>query len=356
MKYKIIKINDFKSRLRLLLSNYEFWGVTEKVKVPTTGPKFSFERINDIENISWDYDFTILPPKKILFPPVQTLMKYRENEYIPPQKQYPELDKNIIIFGVHSYDIVALNILDICFLAENADPYYKQKRDKTILIGIEHKPNEYNFSKDMQTHQIEKGFDLFLYKINDDYIIAVGSEKGKIILDELEVKEEASIDQVFALNDKRYADAEAIPYKMKMTNHELPNILSNSENNKMWEEINEKCFSCGSCNLVCPTCYCFDVRDNPDIDLKTGFRKRYWDGCMLREFAIVAGGENFRPNARHRLMHRFFRKGWYLKEKLGGKLACVGCGRCSQTCKAEINILDCFNKLKEEYNATCRIS
>ena len=53
----------------------------------------------------------------------------------------------------------------------------------------------------------------------------------------------------------------------------------------MWEELGQKCFSCGSYTMVCPTCVCFHVRDKIQLDLKEGERYRSWDSCMFDGFS-----------------------------------------------------------------------
>ena len=88
--------------------------------------------------------------------------------------------------------------------------------------------------------------------------------------------------------------------------------------------------------MVCPTCYCFDVADELALNLKKGERIRRWDACMLSDFAVVAGGENFRPKAKERLKHRIMRKFNYLMKK-HGEAVCVGCGRCVRACLADIS-------------------
>jgi formate hydrogenlyase subunit 6/NADH:ubiquinone oxidoreductase subunit I len=115
----------------------------------------------------------------------------------------------------------------------------------------------------------------------------------------------------------------------------------------MWDAVGRKCFSCGSCNLVCPTCYCFNVKDEVAPDLAGGERKRTWDSCQLAEFATVAGGENFRKDRSARLRHRFFRKGKWIMERYG-RLGCVGCGRCDRNCLVKINSVDIYTQLAGE--------
>ena len=115
-----------------------------------------------------------------------------------------------------------------------------------------------------------------------------------------------------------------------------------------WEKHSEKCLACGSCVLVCPTCYCFDVKDNPDLSLEQGERVRIWDGCLLEDFAKVASGENFRATRPTRYRHRYFKKGKYLYDRFGF-VSCVGCGRCSSNCLPDIaNPVNLFNDMYHE--------
>jgi len=135
--------------------------------------------------------------------------------------------------------------------------------------------------------------------------------------------------------------------QLSFPKREIPVLLGHAATNPLWEEQANKCLNCGTCNLVCPTCYCFDVVDEMDLDLVHGKRIRRWDACLLSDFAKVASGENFRETRTSRYQHRLFRKGQYLFSKLGD-VACVGCGRCASFCLADIaDPVDVFNRLKE---------
>jgi sulfhydrogenase subunit beta (sulfur reductase) len=61
----------------------------------------------------------------------------------------------------------------------------------------------------------------------------------------------------------------------------------------------------------------------------------------------VAGGESFREERSARQKHRFFKKFRYTVERYA-RFFCTGCGRCSRTCMAQINLKDTLKKLKEE--------
>jgi len=96
------------------------------------------------------------------------------------------------------------------------------------------------------------------------------------------------------------------------------------------DALARRCFSCGTCTNVCPTCYCFDVFDNLNVDTVSGKRERVWDSCQLKVFSEVAGGENFREHRSNRLRHRMFRKGKYIFERTG-RLGCVAAADASST-------------------------
>jgi ferredoxin len=84
-----------------------------------------------------------------------------------------------------------------------------------------------------------------------------------------------------------------------------------------------------------------------NLDATSGVRRRSWDSCQLKVFAEVAGGENFREHRASRNRHRVFRKGKYILARTG-ETGCVGCGRCSRHCVANISILETFQQVAGE--------
>jgi len=131
----------------------------------------------------------------------------------------------------------------------------------------------------------------------------------------------------------------------------VPKLLEENYDNPYWESRSEACLSCGSCVMVCPTCFCFDVKEDVALNLKEGERIRLRDACVLADFAKVATGENFRHDKASRLRHRIFRKGKYVLEKYG-MVGCVGCGRCAIACLADIaSPAETFNALAKSIEA-----
>ncbi|RMF05719.1 hypothetical protein D6764_03985, partial [Candidatus Woesearchaeota archaeon] len=114
-----------------------------------------------------------------------------------------------------------------------------------------------------------------------------------------------------------------------------------------WEMGSKICFSCGACNFLCPTCFCFELKDEVNIDMKSGRKVRVPSGCQLKHFTRVAGEHFFRPDRLSRFKHRIYHQMVYFKEVHGVTL-CTGCGRCIRGCPVRINWLRIANDLKKE--------
>jgi ferredoxin len=323
--FKISK-NDFKTFIdKKLKKNH-----SRTVGVVKRGSHFVFADLNEADELSLDYDVTILPPKKYFQPPKEVLLKFvpkKADSYMAVNNCDP-----ITIIGVHYYDLAGLYLMDKAFSEGERDEHYMKKRENSLLIGIyPTKHYKYRFSRSVTKDQGRKVADVMLAHIGDDYVVEVLTEKGKNYLEGAKM----------VANDytmKEVEDAKNIikdDQKIPVPHELVPEYLGKNFAHPVWEHFGEKCFSCGSCVLVCPTCYCFDVRDEVELDLAEGKRIRTWDGCMLEGFARVADGHNFRKDRGARFRHRIFRKGKHLPEKYG-YFGCIGCGRCADSCTADI--------------------
>jgi sulfite reductase subunit B len=322
----------------------------EIIGVKARNGKYVFDKIARFDDLSLDYDVTYLPPTKYFLPEKEVLLKFKVGEETPAEPVVVTEKRAII--GVHPYDIKAIELLDEVYLATNTDPYYNARRQNTVIIGVDClNPSPNSFAPSMGTNHVEEGFDLLLTDIGTAYIVTVGSRKGSEILEKhAQVREPKSAE--IALQ-KMVRDEALLKYKLALNvpREKLPRILEDSYDDPYWESRSETCLSCGSCVMVCPTCFCFDVRDDMALNLKEGERTRYWDGCMLIDFAKVATGENFRHDKESRFRHRLFRKGKYIIERYG-RPGCVGCGRCATACLADIaSPLEAFNALAESVRA-----
>jgi len=247
-----------------------------------------------------------------------------------------------VLFGVHPCDIYALNCLDVTMTDEHADPNWVARRQQMRIIGVDCLPDEYCFCAAMGTATVDEGYDLFLTPIDGGYVVKVGSQAGEEMLAAVSMRP-ATADEVKQAEEylsKKLAMQQDRKIACEVT--ALPLHLTGVVDSELWEQHAQRCYSCGTCNLVCPTCFCFDVVDKLDLSLTSGERVRVWDGCLLEEFAMVATGENFRKEGPERLRHRFYRKYSYLFTRYG-RPYCCGCGRCVRQCLVHIDPVEVLN-------------
>jgi len=338
--YKVLGKDIYKDFLKALISDFEFIGPVKKDKAV-----YDFVPIKNISEMDTNYKTTTIPPaKKILFLPTERLVTYEVGKNIKVSPVNESSEK--ILFGINAWDINGMNFLDEFFTRDFIDENYIQKRKKLIVIGMDSQPNENNFALSMGTEYARDGFDIYLTELKDKYFVRIGTARGNEIIKKYTKASEASAGD-FKEYD-RYMDN----YRMKFNlNVDIKNFYDNFEliynDEEFWKKIAKNCYSCGSCNLVCPTCFCFNVKDDIELNLKKGNKTREWDSCMIPEYGLVAGGHNFRADKENRLKQRYRCKLKTFLDKFG-KYACVGCGRCIEACLAKINIAEDINSVKKE--------
>jgi formate hydrogenlyase subunit 6/NADH:ubiquinone oxidoreductase subunit I len=315
--------------------------VTAMIKAgPVYGPvakrsRFVFERLEAPEELRLDYDVTILPPRKLFFPPTQDLLHFDGDSFgasVEPVEK--------ILFGVHFYDVKAIDQTDLLFSERNFDVNYMAHRQTTTIVASNIQTvSPRAFFSSVGAGVSAKGHDANLTLIDGGYVFEPLTARGEALLafGRFEPATDAQCREADRVNsaaldkcpEKLEHDTEAVAAKVR-------GVFADED---LWSKLAQDCFSCGSCNTVCPTCYCFDVQDTWNVDQTSGQRTRYWDACLTEDFAKCSLGEgateNFREERADRFRHRIMRKAVYLNPKLGGP-ACVGCGRCSAACTADI--------------------
>jgi sulfhydrogenase subunit beta (sulfur reductase) len=279
------------------------------------------------------YSTTILPPQKIIFSSRQILFNFKNNKITISKER-----KKVIIFGVHLNDIHAFLLLDDIFKKPLQDDYYSNKRKNTFIIGINQPPTPNHFQRAMGL-DIHRGYDLFFNEIKDGYLINIGTEQGKRLLT-------AGL-HLFQKSDWEEDVAKPLLDPLLSKPQLLSQAVEKGKNSKLWSELAEICFGCGNCTYVCPLCYCYEVEDELEINLKNGCRIRRWDSCLSPDFAIIAGGINFRKTLAERLYNWYHHKFVRMFQEYG-KPGCVGCGRCITYCPAGINLYKNLKRLVDE--------
>ncbi len=300
-----------------------------------------YDLIEDFSKIEMKTTRTVIPPKKVIIPQRFEMFVMKDNEY---EEVFQHARKKIL-FGIHPCDIHGLLILDKLFSQDYPDPYYIRARENTIIIGLSCWPDEYCFARSTNTHIIREGFDLFFSDIGHSYLVWVGSSKGD---DLIKLKPEFFNNKPTEkdIQDFTYLQIERdTSYKIKLNFIGMPDLMELNYYESFWEKMGKACLGCGSCSMVCPTCNCYNVIDEEIIGEDRKKRIRYWDSCMLIEYSMVAGGENFRKNRADRLRLWYTHKMQAFISKYG-KPSCVGCGRCLVTCPVDINVLTVAKSLQ----------
>lgn len=292
---------------------------------------FSFKAISSYEEICFEALRTILPPKKLFFAPSELLFTFEGNEIseIAPD------EKKQVLLGVHPCDLAGLHVMDTVYGAPPQDSHYIKRRNQTLLVGTSCLPDKHCFCQAMGSESPVNGYDIFLTDLGDIYFVQVQSPFGLSLI----INAQGLFTDAEDTHKLRYKEF-WIERSKCFTNHfeptNLPAMIDMEWNNPAWEELANRCLSCGNCTPVCPTCYCFDIVDIAQLDGQGGSRRREWDSCQTVAFAKVAGDFNFRPGPVDRL------KFWYRHKLHGfddayGFPTCVGCGRCTVSCPSGID-------------------
>ena len=286
----------------------------------------------------------VTPIKEAFFPSTERLLlierlpaeetggprRIRMSESLPDEEQ--------VIFGVRPCDASGLRVLDAAFLDQSPpDPYYKRRRERSTLIGLacpEMGPT--CFCKSVGGGPDDANdVDLMLYEVEGGYAARPVSKKGTLLLEGVELIETKG-------DPPRSALMDPVP---------IPDMLAWPPHfqDTFWGQMAERCLSCRLCAYVCPTCRCFDVRDEalPGEDGRELYeRVRCWDSCAGEPYRRIAGGHNPRAEKGQRLRNRFFCKFHYYPQQYG-PAACTGCGRCIDVCPVNIDITEVLSHLVE---------
>ena len=295
-----------------------------------------------------------------------TLGAYRQIEplksiFFPPREFFgPTLDESHrdplperIVIGVKNCDLAGLKIQDHIFgELPPGDPNYIEARQRTFIVTCDCTDcREACFCPIVgQKPYAESGYDINISPVFDAYLIEAGSPRGEQRLRELsEFLQGAGEKALRQRQDGREALTERLIRQSARHGLEpgmdLAAAVRGAKDQAMWGEIAEDCVECGACNFACCTCHCFQLVDGV-VD-GVAVRGKQWDGCLLMNFARVAGGGNPRPGRAKRLQNRFVKKFDYFPEVLDC-YACDGCGRCTEVCTGNIDIRDVLKRAADE--------
>ncbi|MFN8411651.1 MAG: hypothetical protein U0Z26_04620, partial [Anaerolineales bacterium] len=149
--------------------------------------------------------------------------------------------------GVRGCELAAIQIQDNVFIRPDfTDPIYRARREKAFLLAVNclH-PAGTCFCASMGTGpRIEEGADLILTELEDVFLLKIGSELGRNILNGLPI-ESASAFLLNAAN--KSLERAALQMGRTMETEDLPELILNNLDSLYWRSIGERCLSCANC-------------------------------------------------------------------------------------------------------------
>jgi len=246
----------------------------------------------------------------------------------------------IAIIGARPCELAALGVLD-GVLGDGAvpDDRYAARRDGALVVAVEcGAPAATCFCTSMGTGpSADHGFDLSLTELTEGghrFHARIGSPAGAELVARLPHRP-VGADETRQRGEV-LAGAEARMGRVLDTEG-LPALLDRNLEHPRWESVAERCLSCGNCTLVCPTCFCSDVKDVTDVS-GTVERQRRWASCFDLDHSYLHGG-TVRPTTASRYRQ-------WMTHKLStwwdqfGESGCVGCGRCIAWCPVGIDLTE----------------
>lgn len=246
----------------------------------------------------------------------------------------PAQAEPIAVIGVRACDLAALALQEQHFLQGIPDPGFQQRRRQMLLIAVHctHPADTCFCAHTGDGPAAQGGFDLALHETDRGYFVTAGTAAGEQLLTRLPL--EAGDAQSFAAAEAEVRAA-ARRQVRRLPAGDLETRLFARLDHPRWQEVAERCLSCGNCTQVCPTCFCHSEQEVPDISGTASTHQRQWDSCFTAGHSHIHGVSLRKDTAsryRQWLTHKF--GSW---QSQYGRSGCVGCGRCIAWCPVGID-------------------
>lgn len=283
--------------------------------------------------------------KPLVFAPQETLWQVARDAdgRLAFNTVTPEVPATAVL-GVRACDLAALQLQDQHFLAEGReDAHYAARRRSLFLVAVNctHPAATCFCASTGDGPAARAGYDLLLDELDDGYLVRAGSAAGARVMEQLPLQAADPAQQQLAQEATRQAAATQQRQLIPGNLHDR--LLANLDHPR-WNEVAERCLSCGNCTSVCPTCFCHRQDAQPTLDGRVSDQQRSWDSCFTADHSFVHG-RSLRGDTRTRYRQWLTHKlgGWHVQY---GRSGCVGCGRCISWCPVGIDIT-------EEVHAVC---
>jgi ferredoxin len=247
----------------------------------------------------------------------------------------PPDEKKQLVFGIRPCDARALTILDMTFKDNYQDPYYLNRRQNTMFIGLScSDPYDSCFCTSLGGSPSDsQDVDIMLSATGDGFLVESITAAGEELMNRTKSLQAATENDRAEAEGNRQAARQKVTrnIEIKDTGEKLRQCF---DDEGFWQQVAAKCISCGICTLLCPTCYCFDIND--EVTDKGGARFRSPDSCAFAVYTRMPV-ENPRSEKWKRVRNRICHK-YQVYPLLFDTIACTGCGRCIRLCPVNWDI------------------
>jgi len=251
--------------------------------------------------------------------------------------------------GARSCELHGMGILDRVLLGgAHADPADRARREDVFVVAVQcGEAGGTCFCVSMGTGPTaDAGFDLALTELIADgrhsFVVDVGTERGAEVLADVPHALADPPDREAAAAAHRRA-AEQMGRELDVT--DIKALLYRNYEHPRWDELADRCLTCGNCTMVCPTCFCTTVEDVTDLGGEHVERRQRWDSCFTVDYSHIHGGA-VRASSRSRYRQWMTHKLATWIDQFGSS-GCVGCGRCITWCPVGIDITEEAHAIRE---------
>jgi sulfhydrogenase subunit beta (sulfur reductase) len=224
------------------------------------GGSFAWADVRPETAVALDYSTTMLPPRQFFAPQREVLFRFRRGADDGFAFQEPPSQEPLALLGVHGCDLTALRVLRSFHESSCRDRVVPRRLDRAFVLGLAcwAPCGAESFCKDMGSLESESPAALYAWDIGDVLLLKVLTNRGREILQDVSPAA-ATAEELVALRRRLRVRYETFPSHLRFPPEKLAVALEAAEADILWEANADRCLSCGRCNLVCPTCTCFDV-------------------------------------------------------------------------------------------------
>ena len=230
--------------------------------------------------------------KRFLHPPLLRMWRAERSADGMQVTKPAEPAEKYAFLAVRSCELHAIAIQDRVFLeGPHVDPHYQARREGAFIVAVNcGQAGGTCFCVSMNTGpKAAAGFDLALTELIGEehaFLVEVGSERGGALLASIPHQPAQPKDTTAAANAVANA---AGNMGRHMRSDDVRELLMANLEHPRWDDVAERCLTCGNCTMVCPTCFCTSVSDANDL-AGGAERNRRWDSCFTMDFSYIHGG------------------------------------------------------------------